>query len=88
MRGTGRGQARPFNRALRLCERRQHVPLVELRGGSTVEAKEPNLGMGVKERAKIVRDRVIRDVRIKTSGSRGGGEDVPKRDALLDERNE
>ena len=83
MRRTGGGQRGSRNRALRLRQRWQYVPLVKLRGGPTIEPDEPNAGMGVKESAKIVGNRVIRDVGIETTGTRGRREHVPKRDALL-----
>jgi len=80
--GEGGGR----NRALRLGQSRQHVPLVELRGGPAIEANELDLGMGVEKGAKVVRDRIIRNVRIETPGTARGREDVPKCNALFDER--
>jgi len=55
-RATG-GEGGGRHRALPVGERRNHVALIELRGGPAIEADEPNLGMGVEERAKVVRPR-------------------------------
>jgi hypothetical protein len=50
--GGGEGGAR--NRALSVDERRNHVASIEFRGGPAIEANEPDLGIGVEERAKVV----------------------------------
>lgn len=67
MRAAGGGQSVPCDGSLSVRERRHHGPLVELRGGCTIEGDEPDVGMDVKERAKIVRDRVVRDGGIETA---------------------
>jgi len=61
------------------------VPLVELGGGRAVKADKADVWMGVKKGAKVVRDRIIRDVRIETPGTGRGRQDIPERDAQLDE---
>jgi len=78
-----RGQGGPRNRALCIGERRQYVSLVEFCRGGAIEANEADVRMGVKERAKIVRDRIRADGGIETSGAGGGREDIPMRDVLL-----
>ena len=45
---------------------------IELRRGPAIEADEPDLGMGVEEGAKVVRNRIIRDVLLPS------GVDIPK----------
>jgi hypothetical protein len=65
----GRRQRLPRNASLVVGQPWQDVALIQLRRSTAIEADEPDLGMGVEEGAKIVRDRVIRDVRIETPGT-------------------
>ena len=80
---TRGGQGGPLNRALCIGERRQYVSLVELCRGGAIEANEADVRMGVKVRAKIVRDGIRADSGIETSGAGGGRQDIPERDVLL-----
>lgn len=85
MRAAGRGQRVPRNRALRVRKSRQHVPFVELSRRPPIECDKSDSGMNVKERAEIVRDRILRYGGIETAGARGGCQNIPKRHAVLDQ---
>jgi hypothetical protein len=85
VRAAGRRQRLSPNRALRVRERRQHVLLVKLSRCPAIERDESDFDMNVKERAEIIRDRIVRNGGIETAGARRGGEDIPKRDAMLDQ---
>ena len=67
MRAAGGWQSLSRDDSLSVRERRHHVPPVELRGGCAIEGNEPDVGMDVKERAKVVRDRIVRDGGIETA---------------------
>jgi hypothetical protein len=49
----------PRNRALRVRESRQHVPLVEFGRRPAIECDESDSGMNVEERAEIDRNCIL-----------------------------
>jgi hypothetical protein len=67
MRGTRGGQGGGRNRALSAGQHRNHVALIELGGGRAIEADKADVGVRVEKGAEVVRDRIIRYVRIETS---------------------
>ncbi len=85
MRSAGRRQRVCCNRPLRVREGREHVPRVDFRRGRAVEANEPYVPVNVEERAKIVGNCIICDGGIEAAGAGGGRQDVPERDAILNQ---
>lgn len=73
------------NRALCVGERWNHVAPVERRGGPAIEANEANVGMYMEEGAKVVRDGIVRYIRIKTSRTSRGRKHIPQRDVMVDQ---
>ncbi len=85
MRSAGRGQGVCCNRPLRVREGGAHVPRVDFRRGRTVEANELDVPVNVEECAKIVGNCIICDGGIEAAGAGGGRQDVPERDAMLNQ---
>src|SRR5579883_2483987 len=86
--GAGRGQGSARNHAMRLGKGGQDEPLVELSGRRAIEGDEPDIRVNMEERGKVVRDRVLADIGIKTSGTGSRREYIPECDAMLAQRRE
>lgn len=72
MRPAGRRQRLPRDPALFVAQGRKDMALIEPRRRRAIEADESDAGVRVEKGLKVVRDRIIGDVRIETSRTSRG----------------